>query len=185
MYGKGKKGGILMILGERVYLRLMEEEDIPYKVKWINDPEVRRTLNFDYPISKIGTKQWLNRVSSDSTRKDFMVCLKENDLPIGYCGLLNIDIRNSKAESYMGIGNKNYWGKGYGKEIRKLLLDYAFQELGLNRIYSYVWSKNEKMINLNKKVGFKIEGLLRADIFSHGEYRDRYIMSILKEDYLS
>ncbi len=74
MYGKGKKGGILMILGERVYLRLMEEEDIPYKVNWINDSEVRKTLNFDYPVSKIGTKQWLNRVSSDNTRKDFIVC---------------------------------------------------------------------------------------------------------------
>ncbi len=85
----------------------------------------------------------------------------------------------------MGIGNKDYWGKGYAKEVMLLLLNYAFKELGLNRIYSYVWTDNEKMINLNKSVGFKIEGLLRKDIFSHGEYRDRYIMSILKEDYMS
>ncbi len=174
-----------MLESERIYLRLMEERDIPYKVKWINDPEVRRTLNFDYPISEVGTKQWLNKVALDNSRKDFIVCLKKEDIPIGYGGFLNIDIKNSKAESYMGIGNKDYWGKGYAKEIRRVLLEYAFEDLGLNKVYSYVWSENIKMINLNKSVGFEIEGLLRSDIFSHGQYRDRYIMSILKEDYLN
>ncbi len=174
-----------MLEGERIYLRLMEERDIPYKVKWINDPEVRRTLNFDYPVSEVGTKQWLNKVALDGSRKDFIVFLKDQDIPIGYGGFLNIDIKNSKAESYMGIGDKECWGKGYAKEVRKVLLEYAFEELGLNRIYSYVWSENEKMINLNKSVGFEIEGLLKADMYSHGEYRDRYIMGILKEYFLN
>lgn len=174
-----------MLLGNRIYLRLMEERDIPHKVKWINDPEIRRTLNFDYPISEIGTRHWLNRVTLDSSRRDFIVCLIKDDAPIGYGGLLNIDIKNSKAESYMGIGDRDYWGKGYGKEVRQVLLSYAFQELGLNRVYSFVWSENERMINLNINVGFEIEGLLKADVFSHGEYRDRYVMSILRENYLS
>lgn len=172
-----------MLLGKNIYLRLMEEKDIPYKVKWINDPEVRRTLNFDYPISEVSTKHWLNKVASDKSRRDFIVCLIENDEPIGYGGLINIDIKNSKAESYMGIGNKNQWGKGLAKEIRKLILQYAFEELCLNRVYAYVWSKNEKMINLNKSVGFKIEGILEEDVFSHGEFRDRVVMSILKKNY--
>lgn len=174
-----------MLIGEHIYLRLMEERDVPCKVKWANDPEVRRTLNFDYPISEVATKQWLNKVALDSSRKDFIVCLIKEDTPIGYGGFLNIDIKNSKAESYMAIGDKNYWGKGYAKELRKLLLKYAFNEIGLNKVYSYVWSQNEKMINLNKMIGFKIEGLIRADVFSHGEYRDRHIMGILKEDYFN
>ncbi|NLZ51823.1 MAG: GNAT family N-acetyltransferase [Thermoanaerobacteraceae bacterium] len=174
-----------MAYEDRVYLRLMEEKDIPYKVKWVNDPIVRRTLNFDYPISEIGTKQWLHKVAMDSSRKDFIVCLKENDKPIGYGGFINIDFRNSKAESYMGIGEKEFWGNGYAKEIRRLLLEYSFEELGLNKIYSYVWTQNEKMVKLNEKMGFKIEGKLVQDIFSHGEYRDRYVMSILRKDYLA
>lgn len=172
-----------MLIGDNIYLRLMEEKDVPYKVKWINDSDVRRTLNFDYPISEIGTKQWLSKVAIDNSRKDFIVCLRKDDLPIGYCGFINIDIKNFKAESYMGIGDKNYWGKGYANEIRQLLLEYAFLELGINRVYSYVWAENDKVINLNKKFGFEIEGLIKQDIFSHGEYRDRIIMGILKEDY--
>lgn len=172
-----------MIIGERIYLRLMEEKDVIYKVGWINDPDVRKSLNFDYPISEVGTKQWLYRVASDNSRKDFIVCMRENDLPIGYCGFLNIDIKNSKAESYMGIGDKKHWGKGLGNEIRELLLEYGFNELSLNKIYSYVWADNEKMLELNKKFGFIVEGLLRQDIFSHGNRRDRYIMGILKKEY--
>lgn len=178
------KGRISMLLGDLLYLRLMEEKDIKFKVKWINDPVVRQTLNFDYPISEIGTRHWLSKVTLDESRKDFIVCLKEEHKPIGYAGLLNIDRKNSKAESYIGIGEAEYWGKGFGKEIKKLLLDYSFKELGLNKIYDFVWVMNEKMINLNSSLGYKVEGTLIQDVFSHGEYRDRVIMGILRSDYL-
>lgn len=161
----------------------MEEKDVPYRVKWINDPEIRHTLNFDYPISEIGTKKWLHSVAGNPTRRDFIACDVETDKPIGYGGLLGIDIKNGKAESYMGIGEKNLHGKGVGFEIRKILLDYAFNELDLNKVYAYVWKENTPMIKLNEKVGFQIEGLLRQDILSHGEKRDRYIMGILKNEY--
>lgn len=172
-----------MLKGENIYLRLMEEKDVPYRVKWINDPEIRHTLNFDYPISEIGTKKWLHSVAGNPTRRDFIACDVETDKPIGYGGLLGIDIKNGKAESYMGIGEKNLHGKGVGFEIRKILLDYAFNELDLNKVYAYVWKENTPMIKLNEKVGFQIEGLLRQDILSHGEKRDRYIMGILKNEY--
>ena len=45
-------------------------------------------------------------------------------------------------------------------------MDYAFYELNLNKVYAYVWENNSAMMNLNKKAGFKIEGLLRDDILS-------------------
>lgn len=175
---------INILLGNRIYLRAMEEKDIPYKVKWINDNEVRKTLNFDYPISELSTKQWLYKITSDNKRKEFIICLLENDEPIGYTGLININYKDLKAEMYMGIGERKYWGKGYAKETRTILLEYAFMELGLNKIYTYNWINNEKIIGLNKKLGFKIEGTLKDDIFSHGEFRDRVIMGILRDEFL-
>src|SRR5699024_8718502 len=128
--------------------------------------------------------KWLHNVTGNASKKDFIVCNKESDKPIGYGGFIGIDIKNSKAESYMGIGEKNLQGKGIGLEIRKLLLDYAFLELDLNKVYAYVWEKNTPMIKLNEKVGFQIEGLLRQDILSHGEKRNRHVMGILREEYL-
>lgn len=172
-----------MLESKRLYLRLMEEKDIPHKVRWVNNSEFRHTLNFDYPLSEIGTRKWLHNVAGNPNRKDFIVCDKENGEPIGYGGLINIDYKNSKAESYMGIGELAYQGKGLGTEIRLILLDYAFKELNLNKVYAHVWEENQAMLELNKKVGFKIDGLLREDVLSHGERRNRYIMSILKREY--
>lgn len=173
-----------MLSGKKCYLRLMEEKDIPFKVKWINNPEVRSTLNFDYPVSEVATKKWLNNACTNPSRKDFFICDKRTDEPIGFGGLIGIDYKNSKAESYMTIGELSYQGKGYGTEIRKLILDYAFKELNLNKVYAYVWEKNAPMYNLNRKVGFQEEGLLKEDILSHGELRNRYVMGVMRNDYL-
>jgi len=173
-----------MLTGEKVYLRLMEERDIPYKVKWINNPEIRTTLNFDYPISELGTRKWLNTVSTNPSRKDFIIVHRVKNQPIGYTGLINIDTKSSKAEIYTGIGEKQFQGKGLAYESRIVLLRYAFFELSLNKVYAYNWVENDAIVHLNKKVGFKIEGTLKEDIFSHGELRDRYIMSIFKRDFL-
>lgn len=172
-----------MLRGKNTYIRLMEENDVHYKVKWFNDDEVRKTLNVDFPISEIGTKKWLHQVVQNPARKDFIICSTFDDKPIGYVGLVNIDLKNRKAESYLGIGDKSYWGKGHASEARRLILDYAFDELALNRVYSYVWSENLAMQHINEKVGFKREGILRSDIYYKGEYRDKILMSILKSEY--
>lgn len=173
-----------MIYKNNIYIRLMEIEDVDYKVSWFNNEDVRKTLNLDFPISKVGTIQWLQSVTANNTRKDFIICLRENNRPIGYCGLVNIDYKNRKAESYMVIGDKNQWGKGYATSVRKAILDYGFDNLSLNKIYSFVWAENEAMIHINKKVGYKKEGLLRADVYHEGKYRDKYIMGLLKEEYI-
>lgn len=170
-----------MIAGQRVYLRLMEEQDVPFKVKWINDPDIHKTLNCDYPISVTGTTQWLRRVREDDSRRDFIICLIDQDRPIGYAGLLEIDRRNRKAEAYIGLGERDCWGKGYARETLELLKTNAVRELGLHRIYLYTWILNTRMIALAEICGFQIEGTLRADIFTHEEFRDRVLMSWIVE----
>ncbi|WP_423149299.1 GNAT family N-acetyltransferase [Rubrolithibacter danxiaensis] len=172
-----------MIEGNEIYLRPMEISDVQFKVNWINDNDVRKSLIiFDYPISAIATEQWLRKVSTDSSRKDFIVCLKSNNTPIGFAGLKSIDYKNLKAESYMGIGAKEYWGKGYGFDIKKTILIYSFDYLRLNKIYSHHLSDNMPMININLKLGGQMEGTLRQDVFTNGGLKDRVIISVLKHE---
>jgi len=172
-----------MIEGTNIYLRPMELEDVPHRVKWINDNDVRKTLTLgDYPISKVATDQWLRRVSVDSSRKDFIICLKSDDSPIGFAGLKSLDYKNYKAESIMGIGAKEHWGKGYGYEIKKTILIYAFDELRLNKIYSHHLAENKFMININLRLGAKLEGTLREDFYSDGVFKDRVVMSVIKNE---
>src|SRR5699024_2956313 len=122
--------------------------------------------------------------SSDSSRNDYVICERGDDTPFGFASVVNIDYRNSSAETYVCIGDKNYWGKGYGTEVKKLLTKFVFLELGLNRVYAYNWAENESMMRINEKLGVTLEGTLRQDRLSDGEYKDRVIYSMLKEEFL-
>lgn len=172
-----------MLIGDKVYLRPMETEDVDYKVNWVNDDEIRKTLVFfDFPVSKVATEQWLKKAAIDQTRKDFIVCLKSDDAPIGFAGLTHIDYKNLKAESYMGIGEKKYWGKGLGYDLKKTLLNYAFRHLRLNKVYSYHLTDNQPMIRINLKLGGRKEAILREDVFYNGSLKDRVLISVLKNE---
>lgn len=172
-----------MLKSNHTFIRLMEESDVKHKVSWFNDEDVRKTLNVNFPISELGTKEWLKGVTKNNSRKDFIICERAGEKPIGYCGLVNIDLQNSKAESYLGIGDKTFWKKGHASEARRLILDYAFKELFLNKVYSYVWSENPKMRHINEKVGFQVDGVLRDEVFYKGTYRDKLVMSVLRKEY--
>lgn len=175
-----------MIEGNLTYLRLMEIEDVKHKVDWINDKEIRSTLIFsDYPTSKVLTEQWLRKVAGDRSRKDLIICLKSDNTPIGFAGIKSIDYQNLKAESYLCIGVKEYWGKGLGLDVKRAILNYCFNELRLNKVYSYHLVDNKPMIRINLKLGGKQEGILREDIYADGKLVDRVVVSILKQDLIT
>ena len=173
-----------MIQSERIYLRLFDEKDVPLRVKWMNDPEIREMLNAPYPVSEQSTKKWLASVLEDSARIDFAICMKETDCVIGYTGFRNIDLINNKAESYTGLGETKYWGKGYAKESKIAALSYIFKKYNLNKVYALIWSKHTRSIEMNKRIGYRVDGVLREDLYSNGEYRDMVIMSLLRDEFL-
>lgn len=83
------------------------------------------------------------------------------------------------------IGEKEYWGQGYGKEALSILLNYAFQELNLHRVSLRVFSFNEKAIKLYKNLGFKEEGNSRQSLYRNGHWHDILHMGILKEEFIN
>lgn len=172
-----------MLKGNKVYLKLIETEDIPKRVEWINDPIIQDTLNYDVPTSVGKTTAWFQKIQLDQTRREFSIFTIDDDEYIGFCGLFNIQIPVMKAELHCVIGNRSYQKGGYGTEAYKLLQDYGFEELGLNRIYGYQLEHNAAAHRVIEKLGWKREGLLRNDLFSHGKLKSRYIVSIIREDW--
>ena len=77
------------------------------------------------------------------------------------------------------------WGKGIGKAALSLILEYAFSELNLHRVFLNVFSFNKRAIKLYEKMGFMHEGVLRQAFYRAGDWHDIVIMSILKNEYLS
>src|SRR5690625_4181699 len=174
-----------ILTSDRVELVLTEEEHLEKRVAYINDPELQKTLNFDYPTSLSKTKKWFDKTLLDNTRVDFSILDRENKEMIGFCGFLNIEVPVMKAEVYIAIGDKDYWGKGYGREANKLLHNYGFIELGLNRIYGFQLTHNKKIGKNAKALGKKVEAHLRDSIYSHGELKDQYLVAILRSEWES
>ncbi|MFO7568623.1 MAG: GNAT family protein [Smithellaceae bacterium] len=172
-----------ILCGPKVYLRLIEREDLAKRVAWINDPAVQATLNFDYPTSLARTQKWFEGIVQDKTRLDFSVCLLDSQEYIGIGGIVNIDHRVKKAELYFTIGNRDQWGKGSATEALILLTNYGFIELGLNRVYGYYNADNGKTSHITQKIGWKQEGTFRQDLVSHGKIHDRNVVAILKKEW--
>jgi RimJ/RimL family protein N-acetyltransferase len=104
-------------------------------------------------------------------------------IPLGTVSIYNIDLRSSKAEwgrLYL-VGDVR--GKGYGKEISSLIYDYCFNHLNLNKLSCEVFANNTNVVELHKKAGNKVEGILRQHIYRFGKYHDIVRMSMLREDW--
>ena len=165
----------------QVTIRKFSETDIANKVAWINNPNSNRFLHYDLPLTLEGTQKWFERNAGNSTRYDAI--MEVDGKPVGTIGLLSIDYKNKKAEFYIAMGEISYKGKGIAKQATQLMLHYAFNELGLNRVYLFTEEENIPAQKLFERIGFTQEGLLKEDIFSHNKLANRYIYSLLKKDW--
>ncbi|TQR30164.1 GNAT family N-acetyltransferase [Brevibacillus brevis] len=170
---------------ERIYLRKMTGEDVDVYHTWRNDEEVMRTTNPSMDVyTWEDTNGFVNQVILHaSSSKSYMIVDSQTNRPIGITSLIQIDLKNRNAECIIDIGEKEYWGKGYGREAMKLLLDYAFLEMNLHRVSLRVFSFNERAIKLYERLGFKQEGISRQFLFREGKWHDIVHMGILQQEY--
>ncbi len=164
-----------------VKIRKFEEKDIPLKVKWINDPNINTYLHYDLPLTIEGTTKWFDRIKDRNDRFDGTV--EYNGVPVGICGLLNIDHRNKRAEIYFTIGDQSFQHRGICTKGFHILFDYAFNDLGLNKITGLVEAINVPSLGLVKKFNFKHEGTLVEDVKQGDVFIDRHCFAYFAKDY--
>ena len=109
----------------------------------------------------------------------FSIVEKKSNLLIGTCSLRSINHQHRNAELQIRIGVAKARGVGYGVEAVNLLLDHAFLDLNLQRVFLNVFEGNEVAIAAYKKCGFEMEGCQRRAVFIDGKYLDVYMMSVL------
>lgn len=187
-----------MIYGDRIRLRALERTDLPYFVRWLNDPEIRQGLSRYLPLSMAEEEIWFeDTLKRDAVERPLAIEIKnENTSPntaeaelqpdwtlIGNAGFFNLDWRNRSAELGIMIGDKRYWNKGYGTETLRLLLRHGFTTLNLHRIYLRVFADNRRAIRAYQKAGFTLEGRLRQAEFHNGKYQDVLVMSVLQPEW--
>jgi UDP-4-amino-4,6-dideoxy-N-acetyl-beta-L-altrosamine N-acetyltransferase len=172
-----------MLQSARLRLRVLEEKDGNKILVWRNQKEIIDQLFSCVGITARQHYDWYEKYVNDDRRLEFIIEIKENSRPIGTAGLNNIDYKNQKAELGIMIGEQDEQGKGYGKEAISILVQYAFNELNLQRIYLKTFYDNERAIELYRKLGFRQEGILRKEIFKNGKFKDVVVMAILREEW--
>jgi len=157
--------------------------DLPIMFDWINDRE-QVLSNAPYkPVTEEAHKAWFESIQQRNDLVIFGIRLLEDKRLIGSCQLHSINHVHRSAELQIRIGEPSQRGQGYGTEAVRLLLDFAFKDLNLHRVYLHVFSTNAAAIRLYEKAGFKREGLLRKAAHIDGAYVDIVMMGILREDY--
>lgn len=163
-------------------IRRFQEEDIPFKVKWINDDNNNKYLHYDLPLKEDKTLQWFKSVKYREDRADYTITY--NGEPAGLIGLLKIDKENKNAEYYICLGEEKFKGKGIADIATDLLIKKSYKEFGLKEIYLYTEVDNVRAQRLFKKSGFKKKRLLRNDLFFNGKNVDRYEYILDVEKYI-
>ncbi|WP_436931315.1 GNAT family N-acetyltransferase [Halosimplex halobium] len=172
--------GPIFIAGETVDLRTIEEEDTEFLREGSHHPQVRRYAGPDAPVGGDDYESRLFDRMGVPDAVELLIC--DGDERVGDVSLAPIDDRR-------GWANLGYWvhpdrqGEGYATEAARLVVDHGFAELRLHRISATVHAGNEASKRVVEKLGFVHEGTKRDDDFVDGEYADRDVYAVLREEW--
>lgn len=172
------------LIGEKVYLRAPEPGDEAIVAAGENHPQPRETLYYALPSNLDHQRAKMKSMQDDKNTILFTICSILSDQPVGQTALVRIDWVGRMATFYISICEAQNWSKGYGSEATRMIVDYAFDILNLNRVQLHVSTENPRAIRVYTKIGFVLEGTLRQAMYHHNRYVDFHLMGILREDWL-
>lgn len=172
-----------IFVGNQIYLRGLEYEDLPLRPKWFNDPEINKTLLMDFPISLASTHAWFQKSQQNINVVNLSICCKQTDQVIGMTGLLDINRRHRQAQFYITIGEKDYWGRKIPNEVIPMVLRYAFVDQDLNKVYLWTIPNNERARRVYERNGFVQEAEMKEHFFCRGSLQDIIQHRILRSEW--
>ena len=155
--------------------------------RWHRDSEFKRLLDFDPArlYSAKAIKEWMEKhLESKKDAFWFSIRTLEDDCLIGDIDLMVTNWSSGEAFVGVGIGERDFWGKGYGTDAMNVILRYAFLELNLRRVSLDVFEYNERAVRSYQKAGFQLEGRQRQYIQREGRRWDVLYMGILREEWM-
>jgi len=156
--------------------------------KWSRDSEYMRLGTSDpaRTYSVKSTTEWFDKEQEKELPSyfPFAIRLLEDDRLIGDIGLGGIQWTHGNAFVGIGLGDRAYWGKGYGTDAMQVILRYAFKELNLHRVSLDVFEYNPRAIRSYEKAGFVHEGRMRRMLNREGQRWDMVFMGILREEWM-
>ena len=162
----------------RIFLRPVTENDGVYIVKWRNSEEVKKHCLTKAPITLESNRVFFKNYVCTGKYKQFMVERVEDELglaayPIATAYLKDMDYENKRCELCVFTSNDVEWDLEGQSMAVKMLLEKAFKEYGMHKVYSYVYTKYCEELDMLKKAGFVIEAtLLKEALGDNDEFED-------------
>ena len=155
--------------------------------QWNRDSEYVRLLDITPPrlYSTKAIKEWMEKdLEKQTDMYWFAIRALEDDRLLGDITLSVVNWGNRNAFTGISIGDREFWGKGYGTDAMRLILRYGFYELNLRRISLVVFEFNQRALRSYEKAGFRIEGRQRQGVQREGRRWDILYMGILREEWM-
>jgi RimJ/RimL family protein N-acetyltransferase len=168
---------------------MLEEPEAAAKadIRWQRDTEFHRLLDSNTARlnSEKKIKEWIEKQIESGFKPHqyfFSVRTLAEDKYIGFLAIW-VDLIHSEAWVGLGIGERDFWSKGYGTDMMKLCQGYVFDELCLERLSLGVFDYNPRARRSYEKCGFRLEGRIRGELFREGKRYDGLYMGILREEW--
>ncbi len=174
-----------ILKGPRVVLRPIKLSDAPDYVRWFKDKEVVQYLgNKLLNIKEKGVRDYFLKMAKSKDRYLWAI-VADGGQHIGNISCL-LEQKDKRVGLGIVIGDKRYWGRGFGPECWEVVANYIFRKLNFNRLQLTVLTTNSRAVKAYQKVGFKKEGVLRENIYAWvgKKFCDEYVMSILRAEWV-
>ncbi|MCM3620288.1 GNAT family N-acetyltransferase [Sutcliffiella horikoshii] len=169
---------------ERLLLRRLELGDSDRVEELASDYELAKTtLTVPHPYPAGSAKDFIRSVwaAEDKGLVVFAVIEKESERLIG---IINIKVTLAYKRGELGYWvGRPYWGKGYGTEAARAVVEYGFNELGLNKVFAGAFADNPGSWRIMEKVGMKHEGTWRQHAKRDGRFVDLAYYGVLREEF--
>jgi RimJ/RimL family protein N-acetyltransferase len=153
------------LVGKKTYLSPMGLDAAELWYRWHNDLESALLAGSPGQRTPGSLEEYRQTIDSFLKAQDraflWLIVDLAADRPIGWCGLLGRDAANRRATLSALIGEKEYWGKGFGEDALRLLLNHGFQLLNLHSVELVVYEDNPRARRCYEKLGFQVVGRKR------------------------
>lgn len=178
---ESKRGDRMTDKETGIYLRPMTAADTEMIIRWRNSESVQKRFIYRQPFTKESHENWIKTMIETGMAVQMMICLKEDNVPVGSVYVRDIDRTHHKGEYGIFIGEESVRGKGIGTAAAKQMIAYAFDELKLHRLFLRVFADNEQAIRSYEKAGFQKEAYLKDDVCIDGKYCDIVLMAVINK----
>lgn len=171
-----------MLTGKKTRIRPLENCDLDTLYEWYNDYDFSYWISGNWPFTTLLRREDIERKFYEEDEHRYAITDIKGKF-IGTIGFDQVNISARSAKLFVGIGNKEYWGQGYGYDSLSIFLEFVFNQWNFRRLTAETWENNSRALSCYQKLGFMIEGKLREAYYINGKYYDSILLGLLKQDF--